>query len=325
MKSRFLRGGIAITACALSQAALGNDADVAEFTPPRIVQRPDNFDNCHVQVVGDLGKKDEPTVNFTIAEDGTFKNYSLPDGSPDWMKELSRCVLEQLRFSPGTRQGQVADLGAFVAIKFRARSPDPSAGIAIEKVDSLVTPPLISRRSRDTDGCYPDRIARLGEVSRFLVTITILADGSVTDMTLPVGSEPWQDEAARCMLGRLVFVPGTRDGLPVAAQATIPFVMQIEGGKVIPPELRSTGEELEAAYRACIPSDLLTMASAFYSFDIATNGKVSNPKVVKGTGDPRLDEAGACILKMLEFTPLMQNGRGMRSHATWELPLRPHR
>lgn len=320
-----LRGSIAIAACVLHQAALGNEGDVAKFTPPRIVQRPDNFDNCHAQAVSDFGKDNESSVKLTIADDGTLKEYSLADGSPEWMKELSRCAVEQLRFAPATRDGSAVERDAVLTMGFRKGGPETSTGITIEEVGPLVTPPYLSRESRDTSDCYPERIRRSGQVSRIVVSITILPDGTLTDVTLPPGSEPWQEKAMRCVLDRVTFFAGTRDGLPVEAKATIPIVMKFKSDKISAPELRSSAEELEAAYRACYPEDLLTMASAFYSFDVGTSGHVSNPKVINGTGDPRLDEAGACIMKMLEFKPFMRNGRPMKSHVTWELPIRPHR
>lgn len=325
MKRRFLRGGIAIAAAVMLQAALLGETDVPEFTPLRIIQRPDNFDVCHAEVAGELAMDNAPSVELTIAADGTLSKYSLSEGSPDWMKELSGCAVKKLKFLPGTRQGTAVERRASLTIKFRARGPEELAYITVENVGPLITSPMISRGSRDTSGCYPERVKRLGQLSRIVVTLTIMPDGSVTDVTLPPGSEPWHEETIRCVLDRVTFIPGTLDGLPVAAQATLPIVMQFDSGKISAPELRSSIEQLEAAYRTCYPPDSLTMASAFYNFIIASNGKVSNPKLVKGTGDPRLDEAGACILKMLEFTPLMQNGRTMKSLVTWELPLRPHR
>jgi TonB family protein len=81
--------------------------------------------------------------------------------------------------------------------------------------------------------------------------------------------------------------------------------------------------DLEAAYQACIPRDQSSMGSAFYRFRVSSRGRVSLPKLIKSSGDPRLDEAGLCIMKMLKFTPAMQGGRAVNSTVTWELPMRP--
>jgi TonB family protein len=77
------------------------------------------------------------------------------------------------------------------------------------------------------------------------------------------------------------------------------------------------------AYQACIPRDQSSMGSAFYRFRVSSRGRVSLPKLIKSSGDPRLDEAGLCIMKMLKFTPAMQGGRAVNSTVTWELPMRP--
>jgi TonB family protein len=278
-----------------------------------------------VEAAGDLAGQDQPTVQLRIAADGTLEKFTLPERSPDWMKELAGCAVEKFRFAPATRQGVAEARDAFFTIKFRARGPEELAYITVEDVGPLITSPFLVRGSQDTSDCYPDRIRRPGQLSRIVVTMKIMPDGSATDVALPTGSEPWHEETIHCLLDRINFFPGTVDGLPVSAQATLPFVIQFHAGKINTPELRSSTEQLEAAYHACYPPDLATVAAAFYSFDIAANGRVTNPKVVDGTGNARLDEAGVCIMKMLEFTPLMKNGRAMRSHVTWRLPIRPSR
>ncbi len=324
MNRRFMAGAIAIAAAVTLQAALADKNDPTVWTPPRIVQRPDEFNECHVDAAGALPKDADRSVELLIATDGTLKEFSLPKGSPSWMTILSDCVVKQLRFSPWIRDDKPMESGAFLMIAFRARGPGQAAGFAVENVGPVITAPRISNRARITRNCVPDTVTP-GTLSRFVVTLTVQPDGSMTDLVFPVGSQNWQQELARCLLGRITFFPGTRDGFPVAAAATMPISLRDDSGGITPSELRSTAQELESAYRACYPPDLLTMTSAFYSFNIATNGKVSSPKLLKGTGDPRLDDAGVCILKMLEFTPMMQNGRAIKSTATWELPLRPHR
>ncbi len=324
MNRRFLRSGIAFAAALMLQAALADKNDPPVFTPLSIVQRPDSLDECYLATAGNLAKGDEPSVKLTIAPDGTLKELTLPEGSPEWMKELSGCAIKQFRFSPASRNGNPIEGQASLTITFRARGPDSSAGVAIENVGPLITPPRLLSKAGSLIGCIPTNI-KPGQLSRFVVSITVLPDGSARDLILPPGSEFWHEKIADCILRHLTFYPGTLDGVPVEAQATLPLVITNDSGELSSSELRSTAAELEAAYRACYPSDLLTMTSAHYRFNVATNGKVSNPKVVKGTGDRRLDEAGACMMKMLEFTPMKQNGRGIKSIVTWELPIRPPR
>ena len=154
--------------------------------------------------------------------------------------------------------------------------------------------------------------------------LTVNPDGTASDLEMPLGSEPWHEETARCVIDRITFTPGSRDGQPVKAEASMPILMRTEGDSVAVSSLRSSNEEVEAAYRACYPPDTLAMTSAFYTFDIATNGKLKNPKVIKSSGDPRLDDAGKCILSLLEFKPMMRNGEPIKSQAMG-LPIRPPR
>lgn len=306
-------------------AVTADDFVVPAITAPRISHMPESLGDCFAPAAPASGYDDQISAKLTIAADGALKEFSLRDGSPDWMKGLTDCALSKLQFTPGTQDGVAVESQAFLALKFAEYGAEKAAAVGIVKLGPLMTAPRLVRMPEGTDDCYPPGIARRGSVARFVVSLNILPDGEVTNVTLPVGGEPWYEKTARCVLERVAFIPGTRDGIPVEAQASLPIVYKTVSGEVSASELRSKDEELEAAYRACYPSDLATIASAFYSFEIATNGRVRNPKVIKGSGNPRLDEAGACIMKRLEFTPLMQNGRALRSTVTWELPIRPPR
>lgn len=326
MNRRLLRGGIAIAAACMLQAALADKNDPPVITPFSILQRPDRLDDCHSDSGGDLGRNVELKVELTIATDGAIKAFSLPEGSPEWMKDLSGCALNQFRFSPATRDGTAVETKASLSIKFRARGAGQSAGLVIDNVGPLIVPPKILSGAGEIDSCFPESVRRQGVASRFVTTITILPDGSLRDLMLPPGSDSWQEAAARCALEKLTFLPGTLDGIAVEAHATLPIEFNYNNEKsLVTPKIRSTADQIEAAYSACYPSDSLTMTSAIYRFDVSIIGHVSNPKVVKSSGDPRLDESGACILKMLRFFPMKQNGQTVNSYMTLELPLRPHR
>lgn len=305
--------------------ATAADSVVPRFAPPRITLHPDDFHECTVQVGPEAAAGDTLVVRLKLNEDGSLKDFSLPDESPPWMHGLAKCGLAKLRFAPGTRDGAAVESGGSVTFTIRTQAAMGGSTVVIEQAGRLATFPRLVRMPESTWDCFPREFARRGNVARFVVSLTILPDGQVTNVTIPVGGESWQEETAHCVLGRIAFIPGTLDGVPVAAEASLPIVYSVESGAVFKPELRSSDDQIEAAYRACYPPDLVATTSAFYRFDIAPNGKVANPNVYKGTGDPRLDEAGVCILNRLEFTPLKQNGRAIRSSVTWELPMRPPR
>jgi outer membrane biosynthesis protein TonB len=320
-----VRGLIVAVAFLLSASAVGSDIAGVEFTPPQIVQPIENFSDCHAAAMLRAGTDAQISVTLTIAADGKLKNFSLREGSPNWMKDLVTCAVRKFQFLPATSHGVEVEWKAFLPIYFGAIPATESTGTTVESAGPLLTAPWKIPNSQDTTNCFPADTVKRGLISRIVISVTIMPDGSVGEVKPPEGSEPWMDASAHCVLERTKFYPGTRGGIPVQAQSWMPLVFKDTEGKVTSPELRSTGGELEAAYRACYPSDQLSMTSIVFSFLVAKNGHVNDPKVVKGSGDPRLDEAGACILKMLEFTPLMQNGRPMKSKVTWELPIRPPR
>jgi len=108
----------------------------------------------------------------------------------------------------------------------RAQPQTPSRQVQI-------TPPRIKARgdrvSAAIAACYPSASRRLSEEGRVVVTITIGADGKAGAFSVAQSSGfPRLDAAAECVLRRLPFDPGKRDGQPVDAQATLPIQFKLE-------------------------------------------------------------------------------------------------
>jgi TonB family protein len=312
----------------LCQAAFSSK-DV-DYTPVRMKVPPDGFGDCRASGSLRPGRDDKVTASLDIARDGSVEKSSLPEDAPAWMTELSSCVLRRITFVPGTRNGKDAKRTASLPIEFAKRDGAESNAVKVAKVGPLLTPPLLlpghgAIVSRCLpSGKWPDSF------SRFVLAMTVMPDGQATNVEIPVGSEPWIEKAAQCMASRLKFAPGTRDGVPVQAQARLPIAMYGEfsedwTGPVAAPKVQSSAEEFEALLRACYPPDFVAMQSIYYRFDVHRDGSVSNVKLVKGSGIDRLDQAGACIVSNLRFTPLMNNKRPVKSTVTWELPIRPPR
>lgn len=96
-----------------------------------------------------------------------------------------------------------------------------------------ITPPRIKakgdRISAAINACYPSASRRLSEEGRVVVTITIDAIGKAGAMSVSQSSGFARlDGAAECVIRRLPFEPGKRDGQPVEAQATLPIVFKLE-------------------------------------------------------------------------------------------------
>ncbi len=96
-----------------------------------------------------------------------------------------------------------------------------------------ITPPRFKSRS-DRIGaaiaaCYPSASRRLSEEGRVVATITVGADGKAGDITVTQSSGfPRLDAAVECVVRRLPFEPGKRDGQPVDAQVSVPIVFKLE-------------------------------------------------------------------------------------------------
>jgi len=96
-----------------------------------------------------------------------------------------------------------------------------------------ITPPRIKARGdrimAAIAACYPSASRRLSEEGRVMLTITIDAAGKVGAMSVSQSSGFARlDGAAECVVRRLPFEPGKRDGQAVAAQATLPIVFKLE-------------------------------------------------------------------------------------------------
>jgi protein TonB len=96
-----------------------------------------------------------------------------------------------------------------------------------------ITPPRFKSRSDRISAaiaaCYPSASRRLSEEGRVVATISVGADGKAGSVTVTQSSGfPRLDAAIECVVRRLPFEPGKRDGQPVEAQVSVPIVFKLE-------------------------------------------------------------------------------------------------
>jgi periplasmic protein TonB len=96
-----------------------------------------------------------------------------------------------------------------------------------------ITPPRFKSRSDRISAaiaaCYPSASRRLSEEGRVVATITVGADGKAGPVSVTQSSGfPRLDGAIECVVRRLPFEPGKRDGQPVEAQVSVPIVFKLE-------------------------------------------------------------------------------------------------
>lgn len=123
--------------------------------------------------------------------------------------------------------------GPTTAITAQVREQPPRAQPQAPARQVAITPPRLKGRAdrimAAINACYPSASRRLSEEGRVVVTITIGADGRVGAMNVAQGSGFERlDGAAECVIRKLPFDPGKRDGVPVEAQATLPIVFKLE-------------------------------------------------------------------------------------------------
>jgi periplasmic protein TonB len=117
---------------------------------------------------------------------------------------ISAQVKETPRAQPQTPARQVQITPA----RFKSRSDRISAAIA---------------------ACYPSASRRLSEEGRVVATITVAADGKAGAVSVTQSSGfPRLDGAVECVVRRLPFEPGKRDGQPVDSQVSVPIVFKLE-------------------------------------------------------------------------------------------------
>lgn len=204
----------------------------------------------------------------------------------------------------------------------------PSVCLAAQEALPQVVAPRLLGTNGDTSDCYPESSVIAGREGRVVVTLTVQPDGRVTDVRFPVGTERWQEQTVRCMLPHLSIAPGTRDGVPVVAEAYLPFQLAIRGASGTVPEfdspaIRSDAATVEAARRDCYPAGATETQTPVYRFTVGVDGRARNVKLLKSGGDPRLDGAGACIVKKLRFRPLLRGSQAVKSTVSYPLEVRP--
>jgi periplasmic protein TonB len=123
--------------------------------------------------------------------------------------------------------------GPTTAITARVVEQAPRTQTQAPPRQSTLTPARIKARSdriaAAINACYPSASRRLSEEGRVMLTITIGADGRAGAMSLSQSSGFARlDGAAECVIRRLPFEPGKRDGQPIESQATLPIVFKLE-------------------------------------------------------------------------------------------------
>jgi protein TonB len=174
-------------------------------------------------------------AGMQLAEDFSIIDLPPPPPPPKDMEEPP--PPPPLDVPPPTVPPPLIDLPAFEgpssAITARVSEAAPQRTQTAPPRQVQITPPRIKARgdriAAAINACYPSASRRLSEEGRVVVTISIDATGKAGAMSVSQSSGFERlDGAAECVVRRLPFDPGKRDGQPVEAQATLPIVFKLE-------------------------------------------------------------------------------------------------
>ena len=106
-------------------------------------------------------------------------------------------------------------------------------GVAGAGPTVVVVPPALKTRPANVaaaiNACYPAASRRLNEEGKVVALVTISASGSAVNWSVAQSSGFARlDAAIACVLSKVVFVAGRRDGQAVFADATLPIVFQLD-------------------------------------------------------------------------------------------------
>ncbi len=98
--------------------------------------------------------------------------------------------------------------------------------------DVHIQPPALrmhdKRLAAHVDACYPSGSRRMGEEGRVVALIVVNADGRPASWTRTQGSGFARlDAALDCVIPRLQFNPGRREGVAVVAEVQLPVMFQL--------------------------------------------------------------------------------------------------
>lgn len=265
-------------------------------------------------------------VTLFLDARGRVTGMTTPANSDPQAAQAAQCAVLGLRYEPAVRDGQPVPGSLVVPIGF-------------------ITPPAVTRNPEyfEWRRCYKDSWRNEGLEGRVDVQFTLDASGKLLSHEIPPDTEPWLAEAADCLIRRYRFKAGLNRGVPVQTSGTLPMTFHVTRVRTevfaetwaptisglkrrmpdrTQPSPAATDEEIVAAYRACYPVDHGGSAEVTYEITVGVKGDVQEVELVRGSGDERLDAAGACILRRLRFHPAMINRHAVESIVNWPILVR---
>lgn len=290
-----------------------------ETSPPRTLGSPGNAsDNCYRLHSRDGAVTGEARVTVSVGADGRVTGAASAPGTPEPLASAAQCVAVTMKFEPAIRDGAPVPGKATVAVGFPT---PPQLRQDLKRAITYCQPAIqpAFALGRTGNNAYEGTLDLLVKVGK---------DGRVLETVLPEGVLPWMEEAAACLKERLDFYPARLrlEAVESWAMVAIDFNLTAnphEQVRLEPPTVRSSDAQILEAYGACYPAGRSDQATISYRITVTDGGRVRRAELVASSGDPGLDEAGACILRRLLFVPARRNGVNVEATVGWPILVRP--
>ncbi|HEU0224191.1 MAG TPA: TonB family protein [Steroidobacteraceae bacterium] len=164
----------------------------------------------------------EGSVNLVarVGKDGRIKEYQLPGGTLEWMREAVKCVADRLEFYPARLRTELLESWTLLPLSFGLSD--------VQHLEAEIEPP----RPRSDEAsilaayrkCYP-----AGQTAMVTIhyRITVAKTGRVRNAELLESSgNAALDEAGACILRNLVFFPARRNVRDVESTLNWPILVR---------------------------------------------------------------------------------------------------
>lgn len=190
-------------------------------TPPVVLSRasPEAMRRCYPpgQPEGDV------EFIITISERGEPTGVTFAPGTEAWAKQVAKCVVLNMRFSPGTIDGKPVVSTAKLPLHLRHTTNDEPA-VELTRARIRSSP---DQRDAIAERCYPRGRT---ETATVVLWVTISQSGRLEESKIGQSSgDPDLDAAAQCMVAAYRFEPGMRGSAPVS-------MSQVQRVTVKPPD-----------------------------------------------------------------------------------------
>lgn len=169
-------------------------------------------------------------------------------------------------------------------------------------------PKLEPLSAAQVEQCVPSDTRPSARQETLLVAVTVSPDGKADNLRFPANVEPWQEASARCIMGLLEFSPAMHDGVPVAADVSVPIDFRLPSApRIVPPRMHHEKPEVFTDCYARSARRAGAEGRVEVELTVGPDGRVRDYQLPAGI--ERWQEVTArCVIERLSFEPATRDG-----------------